>query len=137
MNYEPIISKILGKHTKREGEVANLVLSYVAKNPHWDEEKAAPFNESVLGKMKKAVKDVLGVEFSDVMGRNRHRDLTDARMMMYLLLREYGLSYPRIGKIMGKNHTTILWGVRTAQSLLYYNAPFRENYQAFKNSCQI
>ena len=137
MNYEPIISKILGKHTKREGEVANLVLSYVAKNPHWDEEKAAPFNEVILGKIEKALKDVLGVEFSDVMSRNRHRDLTDARMMMYLLLREYGLSYPRIGKIMGKNHTTILWGVRAAQSLLYYNAPFRENYQAFKNSCQI
>ena len=35
MSYEKITTKILGEHTEREGEVASLVLDFVAKNPDW------------------------------------------------------------------------------------------------------
>ena len=38
MNYEKQITKILGEHTEREGEVASLVLDFVAKNPDWEKD---------------------------------------------------------------------------------------------------
>lgn len=43
MSYEKITTKILGEHTEREGEVASLVLDFVAKNPDWEKD-----NESTL-----------------------------------------------------------------------------------------
>jgi len=53
-----------------------------------------------------------GVRFSDVMGQSRAWSLIPARQeAMYVLREKWGLSYERVGQIIGgRDHTTVLWG---------------------------
>lgn len=54
-----------------------------------------------------------GVSVEDIMVGDRTRPNVNARHeAMYLLRRNFGLSYPRIGAIMGRDHTTVMNGVR-------------------------
>ena len=49
---------------------------------------------------------------ADVMGRSRFRVHINARHEAFWMLRTmYGLSYPRIGQIMGRDHSTVLYGI--------------------------
>lgn len=41
-----------------------------------------------------------------------------ARFAMYKALRERGWSYPRIGKLFGKDHSTIMYGVSRADYMI-------------------
>ena len=55
-----------------------------------------------------------GITLKDIMGHDRARRFAWPRQeAMYMVRQKYGLSYPRIGQIMGnRDHTTILHGVR-------------------------
>lgn len=136
MTHEEIATKILGEHTEREGEVVSLVLDFVAKNPDWNKEEKPTFDQRIFATMDEGLKALFNKSMEKALTKSRDRELVDMRYMLYLYLREtYGISYPKIARLFHCNHTTVLYGVKTAQSLLYYNAPFRENYQAFKNFC--
>ncbi len=52
------------------------------------------------------------VNEDDLLGRRRNKEIVKPRqIVMYLLYKELGISYPDIGKIMGgKDHTTIMHG---------------------------
>lgn len=52
------------------------------------------------------------VLLDDVLSTNKSRTIMRARVACYLLLRNLGLSYPEIGKIMLRDHTTILYAVK-------------------------
>lgn len=53
------------------------------------------------------------IERHDLLGRARPKDVVAARQAAMILAREMaGLSYPAIGKALGRHHTTILLGVR-------------------------
>lgn len=47
-----------------------------------------------------------------VMGRSVHRHVVRARWAAMARLREAGLSYPRIGRILGRDHSTVMYGIR-------------------------
>jgi hypothetical protein len=54
-----------------------------------------------------------GVRYGEVMGAARGREaVSDARKVVYYLLFAAGLSYTRIGEIMGRHHTTVFSGTR-------------------------
>lgn len=55
-----------------------------------------------------------GITLKDIMAHDRARRFAWPRQeAMYRVRQKYGLSYPRIGQIMGnRDHTTILHGVR-------------------------
>lgn len=58
-----------------------------------------------------------GVRARDLLGRNRHKRVAAARKELYVLLRyEFALSYPEIGALMGRDHTTVLTAVRGADA---------------------
>lgn len=65
-----------------------------------------------------------GVPVSVIRGPNRRRDLCMIRWAVMLTLRERGLSYPTIGRIVNRNHGTVITGVRQARN-------YREQYPAF------
>lgn len=52
------------------------------------------------------------IRISDLLGTTRERKVVVARALLYRHAREMGLSYPRIGKIFGRDHTTVLHSVR-------------------------
>lgn len=52
----------------------------------------------------------------DVMGRSRFREHLQARDEVCHMLRfEYGLSFPAIGKFVGKDHSTVWFAIRRYQ----------------------
>jgi len=57
-----------------------------------------------------------GVTRDEIFSRNRNKKLVMARAVIYDRIRkELGWSYPRIGKIFGRDHTTVLHGIRLAR----------------------
>ena len=56
------------------------------------------------------------VTVAQMMGDNRHVPVVLARQeAWWRIWREHGYSYPRIGRLFKKDHTTVLYGVRKHQ----------------------
>ena len=135
MPREELITKILGEHTQEEGKVASRVLSYVAENPDWQMKEALLYKDKILLAISNALCKTFGHEIGYYVGRKRNRELVEVRYMVFLLLREEtDYSYNEIGKIFGKNHSTVMFGEQTAKNLIETYRPFREDYQTFKNA---
>lgn len=58
----------------------------------------------------------------EIFKKNRSKKLVMARGVIYDRIRkELGWSYPKIGKLFGRDHTTILHGVRLAREYMSQN----------------
>ncbi len=57
-----------------------------------------------------------GVGVADMKSPGRHASLAGARQMFMFLARQHAkhLSYPQIGRLIGRDHTTIIYGVGRA-----------------------
>ena len=53
-----------------------------------------------------------GVTVDELMGRSRYKRVCSARKEAYAMLREEKLSYPTIGKMFGRDHTTVIDGIQ-------------------------
>ena len=135
MAHEELILKILGEHTERDAEVASAVLSYVSENPDWlVREKGDPRERAVVA-VDTALVEVFGHPLSYYLGKERVRGKVEVRQMAFLILREQAhLTFYEIGKVFGKHHSTIVFGVENAKALSQSYAPFRDAYEKFKNS---
>ena len=60
----------------------------------------------------------------DIRGRKRYRKAASARTAVYWVLRELGLSYPAIGRLMRRDHATVIWGVRSFEGALVTEQPW-------------
>lgn len=60
------------------------------------------------------------VTMAILLGRSRYAPVAAARRELYALLRLQSLSYPEIGDLLGRNHSTIIFGVQE-----YERAPSR------------
>jgi chromosomal replication initiation ATPase DnaA len=56
-----------------------------------------------------------GITEADILGRSRFREHFRARRMVCLELHARGWSYSRIGRLLGRDHTTISHAVRSAR----------------------
>ncbi len=55
--------------------------------------------------------------FSDIVGSSRQRHITVARACAMAVIREAtSLSYPAIGEIFERDHTTVMWNVQRVMS---------------------
>jgi len=60
-----------------------------------------------------------GVDDHEIMKVPRgHERLTKARQTVYWLLRRTGMTYPRIGAAMGKDHVSAIHGVKNVENIL-------------------
>lgn len=63
-----------------------------------------------------AVSEVTGVSIGDLSGLNTHRRAVDARFAFYLLARQLtAKSYPQIGRVCHRHHSTIISGEHQAR----------------------
>ena len=73
------------------------------------------------------------VLYSDIRGRCRKRELVFARMTIANFLREYTpLSTTEIGKLIGRDHSTILHYLATYESEFRFNKDFRNFAKSIK-----
>lgn len=74
-----------------------------------------------------------GVSKEDVLGKKRNVPFPFARAMIAKTIRDtYGLSYPKIGKIMGKNHSSVIYYYKLYDTEYKYNQEFRNFANAMK-----
>lgn len=135
--YEDIITKILGEHTQRESEVASLVLSFVSKNPDWEKGETKLYEHRVLDSISRAVEQTFDNPISYYFSKSRERELVDVRCMVYYYLRSLGYTYGKIANLFGRNHATIIWGVKSANNLIEFDKTFRENYKLLKSKIKV
>lgn len=62
---------------------------------------------------------------------NRSRVVSDYRFIVYYLLKRYGITYEDIGKMFGKNHATIIHGVKKTMDMLRTDKKFISLYMDF------
>lgn len=133
MDYSATISKILGEHTQEQGAVADRVLSYVAENPGWKDQEVIIYKSKVLNALDRALVQAFGHDLAFYSVKDRHRELTEVRYLCFLLLREESAcSLNEIGKVFGKNHTTVLYGVQAARDLTATYTGFARDYERLK-----
>lgn len=53
---------------------------------------------------------------SAIMSKDRTARISNARDDVFLALRNHGWSYPRIGRSMGRDHTSVMAGVKRARA---------------------
>lgn len=54
------------------------------------------------------VAETHGLDLEEMLSTSRRAECVDARLEIYRELRKAGWSYPRIGKFVGRDHTTIM-----------------------------
>ena len=68
--------------------------------------------------IEKAICKAAGVSVEDIDTRNREQNIADARAAIWLIAREYlHYSYPVLGKMYKRNHTTVMAGVKKIKSM--------------------
>ncbi|MCS7220286.1 MAG: chromosomal replication initiator protein DnaA [Anaerolineae bacterium] len=61
----------------------------------------------------------LGVDEDELLGRGRSKEVAMARqILMYLLRHVCDLSLPQIGELLGRDHTTVIYGIEKVERLI-------------------
>jgi hypothetical protein len=73
----------------------------------------AAIRASGLGPMLDEICAEHNVSAEEVCGTRRHKQISAARQHLWSLVREeQGLSFPAIGRLFGRNHTTVMAGIQ-------------------------
>ena len=84
-------------------------------------------NNPSINSIVAAVVKCTGIEFNKIQSLKRQRDIIFARhLFCYFTRKRTRLSYQEIGKIINRDHATILHSVRTVENLLEYDRDFKE-----------
>ena len=133
MSYEKQITKILGEHSAHDGEVANRVLSYVAKNPRWENEDKQ-YKSQTMQAIDDALVEIYNTPLSAYLERSRKAEIVMVRAFLCKFLREETtLSLIQIGRLLKLHHATVIYNNRKmAEEMKIYPATEKE-YQTLKN----
>lgn len=78
-----------------------------------------------------AINTVYGMTLRDVTNGRQTRTIVEARHMLWLLLREEGMTFQAIADRTGaKNHTTIMSGIKSTEALIETCPATRRLYEA-------
>jgi chromosomal replication initiation ATPase DnaA len=77
-----------------------------------------------------------GVSVDALRSRSRMQLIAEARKMAYTVLRAQGRSYPEIGRALGRDHTTVIAGVRRTMREAARNARVAAVFQELRLACQ-
>jgi chromosomal replication initiation ATPase DnaA len=82
--------------------------------------------ESYIELLEQKLCSVYGIKHSHLTKGGRHREVVDARRILFWSLRQlFGLSLSTIGRRYNKDHATILYGLKTFDNLVNTDISFR------------
>lgn len=97
------------------------------------EAKPRPYEPPSLRALLRVVSELSGFEVAVLIGRQRARYVARPRQVYMLLAKELTqASLPQIGRVIQKDHTTVLYGVRAAKCWLPYDQKHQALYRATK-----
>ena len=101
----------LSQDTLREGSMSNHDACPRMSIPRFADSPA-----DVLRRAINRAAEHHGVTVAEIKGRSRLGRAAAARQDVFLALREAGWSFPRIGRAMGRDHSTVMHGVAVAEA---------------------
>lgn len=73
----------------------------------------------------RVVATAYSIVVDDLAGKDRHRNVREARLVAYWMLRtRTKLSFPEIGRLLKKDHTSVMSGVRKCVAMRQEDASF-------------
>lgn len=133
MSYEKQITKILGEHSAHDGEVANRVLSYVAKNPRWENEEKQ-YKSQTMQAIDDALVEIYNTPLSAYLERSRKAEIVMVRAFLCKFLREETtLSLLQIGRLLKLHHATVIYNNRKMEEEMKIYPATEKEYQTLKN----
>jgi len=72
---------------------------------------------------------LFAVPVEDIMSPKRNQRIVEARFAFYAALRMRGWSYPRIGKFLGRDHATVMYGVQRAEYIMERHPLYKEKVE--------
>ena len=87
--------------------------------------------EVAMRRAKRGVR-ALGLEWVDLIKRDRRGHVADTRHMVSKYLRDHGYAFREISESLGRtNHTTSVHSVKQANNLLSIDRSYRQKYEIF------
>jgi chromosomal replication initiation ATPase DnaA len=65
-----------------------------------------------------------------ILGRKHRKYISPARFALYKALRMRGWTYPQIGEFLGRDHATVIYGVRRAEYMMGRDPRYAEKVEA-------
>ena len=92
-------------------------------------------NEHDIRTVISIVCDVAGYTKAELVGTRGSHDIIRARHLMFLVIKDFcqHKSYPQIGRVVERDHTTVLYGVKRARQRLTKDPGFKDLYQRIAN----
>ncbi len=83
----------------------------------------------------KAVSKYFEISYEDIVGTDRSQKMVEARKIaMYMVRDMTHLSFPKMGEVFNKNHSTVMHSIDSLEEQLKDDAVLREKIQDVKNS---
>ena len=93
--------------------------------------KLSPFDLFPYGVLE-AVASTSGVTVAEITGPVRTERCVRARDVVVAILRARGMSYPEIGKLLHRDHTTIMHAISRIDEMMARNPAFHEEMQSLR-----
>lgn len=82
----------------------------------------------------KAIDRETGVTREQITGKSRLQQIVYARAIAAWFLRQSGLSYPQIGKVINRQHCTVIYHLRKHDDECTYNREYRKMFDKINNA---
>ena len=84
-----------------------------------------------------AVRQEFDLDVTELFGSTRERRVAEARFIVFDLLRGEGYSLKKIGQLFGRNHTTVMSGLKRLEDLLATDKRYKARYEHIKRNIRI
>lgn len=81
------------------------------------------------GEIIKLCATLFKVPVEDLMSPKRDQRIVEARFALYAALRMRGWTYPRIGRFLGRDHATVMYGVQRAEYIMERHPLYEEKVE--------
>lgn len=88
------------------------------------------FTDTEMNSLKEIISSTTG---TDIMNKNRYRNIVDARIVFSKIIRERGYTYSSIARYLSKDHSTIIHYICECNHLIETNDKIMETYINCRN----
>ncbi len=82
---------------------------------------------TLIEQLKEAIFDIMGLKFEQYITNSRKNDYFYARMIFVNHCKNYeGMNLNKIGNLINRDHSTVMYSLKTYQNEIKYNQDFRE-----------
>lgn len=88
----------------------------------------------MIFKIMKKITEKTNRKYSEIKSKSQKQDLADIRHLTCLILRENNYTLTRIGRIVQRDHSTVMYSIEKARDLISLEPKYRILYKDIVNN---